>query len=395
MFKRLSILFSSILIHTCLGGYNAWSVYARPLNASYHISSGQAAFIFGLMIANFALGTVVVGKMQQSYSSRLIVSVGAILYGAGYYVASQSQGSYLWLLIGISIIVGWGLSFSYVNSFANALKCFPKKASVITGIIAAVFGFGGIVFSKIEVALMKSGCDVLQVFQFVGLGSAAVIFLSALVQRSPQTGAANAKPPEPIASSVLFGDPTFWALVAGMFASTFGGLMIVGNLKPMALTQTIPEDLATLSVSFFAMGNAVGRVLWGIAFARFGRRTIPFALLSLSTCLIVESQMHLPFPFLSVALLIGLFYGSSFVLYGASVASIYGTERVGSIYPQVFMFFGISGLISPYFGGFCHQVTGSFVPATLVAAAVVAAGAATALRCFQLSDRLSQAQVES
>lgn len=79
--------------------------------------------------------------------------------------------------------------------------------------------------------------------------------------------------------------------------------------------------------------------------------------------------------FLISAAIVGFGFGSNFVVYAAQVATAFGVEAVGTVYPFVFMFYGFSGITGPIAGGWLFDRTGSYTASILVAASLAALGA--------------------
>ena len=97
------------------------------------------------------------------------------------------------------------------------------------------------------------------------------------------------------------------------------------------------------------------------------------ALIALSSIILVLGEKANS-VFLLGALYVGLCYGSSFALYPAQVAQVYGPEVMGSVYSLVLAAQGLAAQVGPPLGGMLYDITDSFVPGMVIAAVVVAAG---------------------
>ena len=60
---------------------------------------------------------------------------------------------------------------------------------------------------------------------------------------------------------------------------------MIGNLKFIGMDGGSTSETAMLAISFFALGNAFGRLAWGGLFDRYGFPLIPFSLLFLGVAL--------------------------------------------------------------------------------------------------------------
>lgn len=97
-------------------------------------------------------------------------------------------------------------------------------------------------------------------------------------------------------------------MVTGVSMAGFGGgavllstlaecLLVIGNLKPMALASGITPVAATAAIGVFALGNAAGRLTWGWLYDRTASYT-PALVLS---CCVVGSGIVGSFLLLRMA----------------------------------------------------------------------------------------------
>ncbi len=388
MKNRWVVLFAGIVIQTILGGIYAWSVFVPPLTEKYSYSKGQTGFVFGLTIGVFTLAMILAGRLLDKKGPRLTAGIGAVLYIIGNYVVSISGGSYSTLLVGMGVIVGSGIGFGYVCPLATSMKWFPKYKGLVSGVAVAGFGGGAFVLSKIVAALLKNGMEVLEIFKYLAIIPGALLFISAMLLVNPSEEKKKAAKDTDVKLGSIVLSKRFFLLFIGMLSGTFGGLLVIGNLKPMGLAGGISAESATLAIGILSIGNAIGRVTWGFVQDKIGKISIPISLFVLAigvfplliTGSSSVSQLNLPsevavFPlpitgssglFLASALIIGFSFGACFVLYAARVATWWGTDRFGAIYPLVFLSYGISGVVGPTIGGKIFDMTGSYAVAVYI-----------------------------
>jgi len=376
--KRYAVVAASVLIQACLGGIYAWSAFAPHLASAHGITAGQSGLIFGVALATLTVAMVFAGRLQEVHGPRLVAVAGGVAYGCGYWVASASGGSFPLLLLGAGMLAGVGLGCGYVCALATSIKWFPRHRGLVTGIVVAGFGGGAIVLSNLTEALIQGGWTVLGVFRFMGLGYGSVILVAALMLSVPGGAAAAATGAR--GGGRLIADPGFRAFLLGMFSGTFGGLLVIGNLKPLGLAGGLPSETATLAVGVFAIGNASGRVFWGWLHDRLGWTSIPLSLGALAVGLAALAAAKGAAAFVVVAAAVGFTFGACFALYPARVAARFGQENVGRVYPWVFLAYGFSGLTAPAVGGWIYDLSGSYAPALVGAVAVAAVGAAVTWR---------------
>lgn len=370
---RYLVLLASVVIQVCLGGIYAWSTFVPDLVETVGLSVTQTQVVFGLLFGVFTLSMVFTGRLVERWGPRPVAGLGGLLFGIGYLVASRPDGSFPLMLLGISLLAGIGTGAGYVCALTTSMKWFPDRKGLVTGIAMAGFGGGAILLSALAESLLSSGVNVLTIFQWIGLAYGAAIITAAMVLRFPmeaRTAQLQTAPP----LGRLARDPFFLALVLGMFCGTFAGMLVIGNLTPMALAVGIPALPAAAAVSVFAIGNATGRITWGWIADRTSEWMIPVKLAALAVPLALLAGVSVTAPFIAVSFAIGFGFGACFVVYAAQVAARYGLSSVAGIYPLVFLAYGAAGIIGPPLGGWLYDQTLSYRPAIVLTVGVVGIG---------------------
>ena len=359
------VLCAGCLTQMILGGIYAWSEFVPLLTAEYGLTSSQCGLIFGATIAVFTSVMIPAGRFLQRRGARLTATVGAALFSAGYLLASLSQGNFLLLFLSLSVVTGAGIGFGYICPLTVSMQWFPDKKGLVTGVAVAGFGAGAILLSVVaEHLLVTRAMDVMHVFRFIGLGSGAIALCSALLMREPRPDShaqSHKAAARPVFDFNVLTSRNFLLLCLGMFCGTFAGLLVVGNLKPIALSLGLGSSTATLAISVFALGNAIGRIGWGQVHDRVGSRLAIFlslAFLGLSMLLFLLP----PAPALvqAAVLFTGIGFGGCFVVYAASIVDQLGIDLFPRLYPICFLWYGLAALIGPPLGGIVADATGSY-----------------------------------
>jgi OFA family oxalate/formate antiporter-like MFS transporter len=366
--KKILILFASLIIQSILGGVYAWSSFTPSLFTSHAITNSQSGFIFGTMIAVFTLSAIPGSSVLRHRGPRTTVAISALLYFLGNITASYSGGNFFILLLGIGILVGGSIGFGYVSVLAVAMHIFPKKRGTVAGLLMAAFGSGSILLSFLVRHLGENlHLEVLQVFRVLGIAYGLVLFLCSLpMEKNKHQVPAKQQVWHQIASK------EFISLFLGIFAGTFAGLLIIGNLYPIA---TELEGIAinpALPISLFSIGNVLGRLLWGIFQDRYGsKKAILASLLFLTlsiTPLVFTTQSNMV---LLVSLLSGLGFGACFVVYASAILQYFKIESFSRLYPLCFLGYGLSGLIGPGTGSLIATLAGSYRYAILLSIGIL------------------------
>ncbi len=370
---RLLILPAAVLMQLCLGATYSWSVYVRALRDLTGLGQGLVQIPFTLFYFVFPATMLFSGMFLRRMGPRGCAVLGGLAFGGGWVVASLGQAHFGLTALGIGVLAGVGAGLAYVVPIATCIRWFPRHKGLVTGVAVAGFGGGAALVSQVGGAWIAGGqatpFDVFRAFGLVFLGVVAACGL--VMENPPGAGGEDQRPAPP---GRVIGHPAFRALYLAMFAGLAAGFAVNANLKDLSAAGGMRAGIA--AVSLFALGNAAGRVGWGLVFDRMGSaRSIQANLLAQAGLLVVGPWMvRTQGGFWTFALATGMCYGGVLVLYASSVAQIWGADQVGRVYGWLFSS-NIPAAAAPMAAGFVYDLTGSFAPALwAVAALLVAAG---------------------
>jgi OFA family oxalate/formate antiporter-like MFS transporter len=367
-----AVLAASVMMQLALGGVYAWSAFVPALRAHHALSGWQAGLIFGTTIAVFTLTMVAAGRRLDAIGPRKMAVASALLYSSGYYLAGSGSGNWPWIWLGIGVLSGAGTGIGYVCPLTACVRWFPDKKGLMTGIAVAGFGGGAIVLAEVAETLFAAGWDPLRLFRTLGLALGVWLLACAALMRFPAVARAAETDSAP---NGVWRDPRLWRLCAGMFCGTFGGLLAIGHLKPIALAAGLSSQVGAYAVSGFAVGNAFGRIVWGSLYDRLGRIVVPSSMAFLGFVLLGLLDDGVAWRFVGASIVAGFGFGACFVVYAADVAATFGVNRVAQVYPRVFLAYGLAGITGPLLGGWLYDITGRYVWPVVIAATVSAMGA--------------------
>lgn len=372
--KRYLVIIAAIVMQACLGTIYAWSAFVPALRESFGYSSAQMQLVFGTSFLIYACSMIVTGRLQDRHGPRPLAAASGLFVTAAYFLAWAGGNHFVWLWLGIGVLGGLGIGCGYVCPLATAVKWFPNHKGLVCGLAVAGYGGGAIVLANLAQWLMNNGWQALDIFKLVGIIYGPMIILAGMFLFTPREQARQDV--YRFSRTALFRDYRFWQLSVAMFCGTLPGLMINGNLKPIGLSFGLSSSTATMAISFFAVGSATGRILWGFVNDRLGRvrsTVLALSLIAVSALAVLAGESR-ELGFLIISLFVGLCYGSSFALYPAQVAEIYGAEVMGTVYALVIFSHGLAAVVGPGIGGLLFDLTNSFFPALIFAGAVAAVG---------------------
>ncbi len=372
--QRILILLASVGIQLALGGVYAWSAFVPALRADHELTGWQAGLIFGTTISVFTITMLLAGRRLDRVGPRRMAMLAALVYGGGYLLAGSTSGEWPWLWLGIGVFTGIGIGMGYVCPLTTCVRWYPDRKGMVTGIAVAGFGGGAMILAEVVELLVTAGWSPLRIFRMLGWVLAGFVMLCASVLRFPGPAPEQAPPPR---GAALWRDARFLRLFMGMFGGTFGGLLVIGHLKPIALVAELSSQAGAFAVSAFALGNAAGRIAWGTLYDRYGYRVVTISMAFLSFSLIGLLDTGVAWRFIGASLVAGFGFGACFVVYAAEVASTFGVGQVGRLYPKVFLAYGVAGIAGPFLGGWLYDLTNGYFWPVCTAVLVSGLGAVT------------------
>lgn len=410
----------AIDVQLCLGAIYAWSAFTKKLeNDPFVFSKTQTQIIFSVGLLTFAVVmALIAGNWQKKVGPRLVALTGGIVLGLGYILAGLSGSSFLGIIIGIGVLGGAGIGLAYVCPIAAAVKWFPDKKGMITGLAVAGFGFGALIWIKLTsgfkfgpvdltpgwTGLFGAGWTVSNVFILYGVLFAILVGIGSIFLVNPPDGwkPKGWEPPTGAAAISSGGTdfsvmqmvktPQFWILFIAFVVGATAGLMVIGVIKLFGIDALSANGTAAEKANiitgtamglFYALLNGLGRIIWGTVSDRLGRKN-SIVLMSL-----LQGLMMIVFYFIGGnefglyfgAAVIGFNFGGNFALFPAATADYFGNKNVGTNYPWVFMAYGVGGLVGPILGGMMGDAKAwmwAFVPAGI--ACLIASAIAMALK---------------
>lgn len=375
--NRYVSLFASFLTMLCLGGVYAWSIFVPMLKKQLAFTTFQTQWIVGLTLGIFTFSMVFVGRLEKRWGTKVIAFNGATFLFLGYLLAYFSKGNFLVLCIGIGGFCGLATGCGYVCCLVVPNKLFPSQKGLATGISVAGFGAGAILLTSLVKYLTSTypEIQVLEIFAILGWVYGTILWVCALFLTYPTTLIEEAKSPTFV---FPLKDSQWKILFATMFCGTFAGLMVIGNAKPIVLSFGFAEDLATFSIMLLSLGNMAGRVFWGFSVDRFGiSKVLPFAYaITLVSCVLLAFVGNETLLLILSLVGLGIGFSSNFVLFAAKTSQWYGIEKLGLVYPIIFLAYGISGIMGPIAGGWFFDEFKNYDIALFMATGITALGLA-------------------
>lgn len=394
--NRWLVVVGAVLIQLCLGAIYAWSVFTKKLTiplaegGDYGFTATQTAWIFSAGLATFAVVMVLAGRLQPKIGPRRLAALGGVVLAVGYVLGGFFGDTFAAQLLLIGIVGGAGIGLGYVVPIAVGVKWFPDKKGMIAGLAVAGFGFGATLWVKLagswfggllNTVSIAELPGVQSVFIVYGIAFGALVLLGSLVMVDPPAGykPIGWEPPPPaqaattgavdLESGAMLRTPQFAMLWLMFFGSALAGLMVIYCIRLFgidALQSSGAADAATAgtiagtAMAWYAILNGLGRIVWGTASDKIGRKKALIAM-----CLLQSAFMfgffwmgRTELGLILGACVIGFNFGGNFALFPAATADFFGNKNVGANYGWVFLAYGVAGIAGPQVAGYFKDAAG-------------------------------------
>ena len=261
----------------------AWSVLSTPIAAEFTgWTKAQLSLTFTLVMILFCIGSLLCGLLAGKLSAKNAVRVSAVLFLAGFFIASRCQ-SPITLYLGFGLLCGLASGLAYNGVMSTMVKWFPDKPGLISGVLLMGFGGGSFLIGKLYQAWTPAGvggwrtsfvvlgiicCVVLAVCSFFFVAPGADFTVPA-----GKGGRAVAAPREDIKPAVMLKRPAFWLYYVWAIAVSAAGLALISQASGVVWEASADQTAGAVAtiVGLISICNAVGRVLFGGMYDKFGR----------------------------------------------------------------------------------------------------------------------------
>jgi OFA family oxalate/formate antiporter-like MFS transporter len=207
-----------------------------------------------------------------------MVFAGGCLTGLAW-ILNSFAGSLAMLYVA-QIIGGLGAGAVYGTCVGNALKWFPDRRGLATGLTAAGFGIGS-ALTIIPIQRMISTHGYESTFFTFGIGQGLVVVVLSLLLFAPRLDQVPSASTSRLVqqSRIQYGplqvlkEPTFWIMYVMFVLMAAGGLMATAQLKPIAKDfhlDTAPVSLIGITLPALTFALTIDRVLNGFTRPFFG-----------------------------------------------------------------------------------------------------------------------------
>lgn len=393
-----------------------WSSIEDPLANALNVDLAAIGLVFTLFVIFQAGSQFPVGLWRDKRGPRTITFVAGFLAGGGY--LGLSMATSVWQLYLFYSLGAVGVGIVYTVAVNTALKWFPDRRGLTTGIGTMAFAGGSaLVVPYVRANATVSGYS--DVLTNMGLLIGVGILVGAAVLRDPPSGwlddaAADGGEDAAVGdgdAATVDGDATsvdgdavmagvrrkqytwremlrtwqFWLMYAMFIGVSGAGLMLTAKIVSFAQHLELTAFVATASATVLPIAGGVGRLVLGQISDLVDRERamfVSFTLCGLGLLAVVWFGVSgMAYAFVAAVVVATFFWSPQYTLFPSVVGDYYGNEYSSANYALLYSGKMWGGLFGGAVAGFLVTQT-SWETAFIVGGvlAVLAGLAALALR---------------
>ncbi len=369
-----------------------WTLFVHPINEKYGWGRPAIQVAFTVLVLAETWLVPFEGWFVDRFGPKIVVLFGGVFVAAGWVMNSAADSLFL-LYVGAAL-GGIGTGCVFGTCIGNAVRWFPDRRGLATGLTAAGFGMGS-VFTLIPIQNMIRSSGYEATFLWFGLGQGVVVCVLALGLRPPAPGAVPAaarlgpqvcdySPAETVRS------PLFWLLYVMFVLVAAGGLAATAQLAPIARdfkVADVPVSLLGITLPALTFALAIDRVMNGITRPftgwvsdHLGRETTMFIAFALEAIGIVALSVygHDPLAFVLLGGLVFFAWGEIASLFPSTCTDCFGTKYATTNAGLLYTAKGTASLLVPVLS-FIAVETGHWHLVFMITAAMNAIAAVLAI----------------
>ena len=345
-----------------------WSSIEGPLAVDLNASLSALGFVFTAYVVIMALVQFPAGWWRDRYGPRAVTLAAGVLAGGGYVALAFSTS--IWQVYLAYSIGAAGVGMVYTVAVNTAIKWFPDRRGLTTGIGTMAFAAGSAAFVPYVRWMVADGA-LATALSSMGLLIALGIVVGTVILRDPpenwlrdaqkpvEDGTASSE-----ASTPAEGDDQpdhapdggswrkqftwremvrtwqFWVMYFMFFAVSAAGLMITARVVLYAEESALTATTATVAATLLPIASGGGRLIVGGLSDRFDRERITaasFLVCGIGTVgVVVFAGVGSGAGYILAVAVAVFFWSSQFSLFPSLVGDYYGAKHSSANYSLVY-----------------------------------------------------------
>jgi MFS transporter, OFA family, oxalate/formate antiporter len=254
-----------------------WTLFVGPIGKQFGWTKAAIQITFTLFVLFETWLVPLEGWLVDEFGPRFMIIGGGVLAGLAWVINSFANSLGMFYFAGV--VGGIGAGAVYGTCIGNAVKWFPGRRGLATGLTAAGFGMGSAA-TIIPIAHMINDSGFQHTFLTFGLiQGVVVVMVGFAIMAPPLSFALRAPRIAPGASRYqatplqMLQTPVFWVMYIMFVMMAAGGLMATAQLAPIAKDFKVadtPVSLIGLTMPALVFALSIDRILNGLTRPFFG-----------------------------------------------------------------------------------------------------------------------------
>ena len=353
------------------GARFSFGVFFAPVLQEFGWSRAATSGGFSLTWVFTGLLSILVGRLNDKFGPRLIMTIGGLLVGLGYLFMSQLSS--LWQLYLFCGLISIGMSAVLVPTLSTVARWFVKMRAFMTGIVLAGTGIAlMVIIPGANQAIMNCGWR--RAYIIVGMVVIIIVVIAAqFLRRDPyELGklpygceGVSTSASEPRISGLFFREALrtrqVWLISLVYFCTYFIYNLLLVHTVIYATEKGFSSAQAVAIMVFLGGAGIAGRILMGVFADRIGNKQamVLGAGLMMVTLfwLLMAKDLWMLFFF---GVVFGFGHGGMATMESPIVANVFGMRSHGVIFGLVFFSDTVGGATGPFLAGYIFDVTRSY-----------------------------------
>lgn len=383
------VLFSALTVMISMGVRQSYGLFLQPI--SQDLGLGREVFSLAMALQNLVFGLPLLGIVADRYGARWVVLGGALLYAAGCLLVPMSRGPLdLYLTLGLTIGLGLSSTTYVVVLGAVAQVVEPAKRSTAFGIVTAAGSFGTFALVPgIQWLILHRGWQ--GAFPVIAILVGAMVLLACGFSRRDSAADSAAATDGTLLEALAQarGHSGYWLLNAGFFVCGFHVAFIATHLPSFLSDNGLAPMVGATALSLIGLANIFGSSLFGWLGDHYRKKYLLSALY-FGRAVVISLFIVVPLTNFTALLfggLIGFLWLATVPLTSGTIAQIFGSRYLSTLYGIVFFSHQIGSFLGVWLAGRLYDASGSYESVWWMAIAL--ALAATLLH-LPIADRSVQ-----
>jgi len=369
--------------------FHGFTVFFLPLKAEFQTSSAAISVLYAAARLEGGLEGPLVGHLISRFGPRAVIVTGVTMAGGGLLLLTQVPNYWTFFFVYVCIVsLGYNAGFFHpVSTMVNSW--FIRRRGVALSCVSASANAGGMIMAPllatiIQVFGWRWGAAAAG-FVLLGIGLPAAI----PIRRSPESvglrpdGEPSARTSHPEGDGSPPGDEpdfsvrealrtrVYWALMGAISLRLFVTTALTTHFVPILVWGGMGEAAAAYLVGLSAFGSILATVAMGWIADHWRKPLLcSLGLVPMIVCMAGLTLGHPTVLLYGFAVALALTMGTAPINW-ALIGDFFGRRSYATLRGLMAVCYGTMTFLSPIYGGWVHDATGSYALVLLTFAGVL------------------------